>query len=226
LREEPNHVDATTITFLGIGGFALVLLLLSVIGGHDIHIGHIDLGAGHGGGGHAGGSTGGGADGTGFQLTLPAIAGFIGAFGFGGAIVAALSPWHGTGTVLLSTLAGLVAGIPMAWLSGRLMLAAMRMPTDATPTSLDLIGATGVVVTPVPADGYGEVRVTVAGQPMKLNARASAPLPLGTHIFVIEVPSPTSVLVEPHSLPLAAPGAPVAEIQSGLDNGPIEQREA
>ncbi|MBO0868485.1 MAG: hypothetical protein J2P15_07960 [Micromonosporaceae bacterium] len=196
-------MDGVTITFLSIGGLALLLLLISVIGGHDVHIGHIDLG-----GTHAGG-----ADGGGFQVTLPAIAGFIGAFGFGGAIVAALSPWHGAGTALLSTLVGLVAGVPMAWLSGRLMLAAMRMRTDATPTSLDLVGATGVVVTPVPTDGYGEVRVMVAGQPMKLNARATVPLAIGTRIFVIEVPSPTSVLVEPDPLPPLPPN-------------PLEQREA
>ena len=34
---------------------------------------------------------------------------------------------------------------------------------------------------------------------MKFNARADQPLPLGTRVFVIEVPSPTSVLVEPTS---------------------------
>ena len=31
----------------------------------------------------------------------------------------------------------------------------------------------------------------------KFNARSAEPLAIGTHVFVIEVPSPTSVLVEP-----------------------------
>jgi membrane protein implicated in regulation of membrane protease activity len=77
------------------------------------------------------------------------------------------------------------------------MAAAVNMPTDATPTSADLLGTIGVVVTGVPADGFGEVRVTVAGQPMKVYARADRPLVRGTRVMVIEVPSPTSVLVEP-----------------------------
>jgi hypothetical protein len=59
------------------------------------------------------------------------------------------------------------------------------------------VGATGTVISPVPVGGYGEVRLRVAGQPMKFHARADRPLALGTEVFVIEVPTPTSVLVEP-----------------------------
>jgi hypothetical protein len=73
----------------------------------------------------------------------------------------------------------------------------MNMSTDATLTSADLVGASGVVITPVPADGYGEVRLAIAGQQLKFNARSVEPLALGTRVFVIGVPSPTSVLVEP-----------------------------
>ena len=49
----------------------------------------------------------------------------------------------------------------------------------------------------MPERGYGEVRLAIAGQEIKFNARADQPLARGTRIFVIEVPSPTSVLVEP-----------------------------
>jgi membrane protein implicated in regulation of membrane protease activity len=73
----------------------------------------------------------------------------------------------------------------------------MNMSTDATLTSHDLIGTVGVVITPVPVGGYGEVRLSVAGQQIKFNARSDQPLALGTRVFVIEVPTPTSVLVEP-----------------------------
>lgn len=194
-------MDPVVVVFLVIGAFALLLLLLSLIGGHTpaghLHLGHLDLGhlhLGHVDLGHMFGHPHAGEGGA--QMTLPAIAGFVGAFGFGGAIVAALWPGHGSGTVLLASAAGLVAAVPTAWAAGRLVAAAMTMPTDATPTSADLLGAMGVVVSAVPAGGYGEVRLLVAGQQVRYHARADTPLPEGTAVFVVDVPSPTSVLVE------------------------------
>ncbi len=187
-------MSAVTITFLGIGCLSLLLLVLSLVGGGHLHVGHLHLGhvhlghVGHGGGGHGPGGGGG------HDLSLPVITGFIGAFGFGGAIAAELLPGHNP---LLASGVGLLAAVPTAWGAGRLMNAAINMSTDATLTSGDLVGAMGVVISPVPADGFGEVRLTVGGQPMKFNARSAEPLALGTHVFVIEVPSPTSVLVEP-----------------------------
>jgi hypothetical protein len=38
--------------------------------------------------------------------------------------------------------------------------------------------------------------VTLGGQPVKLNATAQRPIPLGTQVFVITAPSETSVVVE------------------------------
>jgi membrane protein implicated in regulation of membrane protease activity len=181
-------MDAVIVAFLSIGGSALLLLILSMIGGH-LHFGHVHLHLGHG---HL--RLGRGSAGT--HLTLPAIAGFVGAFGFGGAIAASLVRSGGSGRVLLAVAVGLASALPSAWLAGRLMRAAMNINTDATLTSADLIGTMGVVITPVPVGGYGEVRVAVAGQQIKLNARADRPLALGTQVFVIAVPTPTSVLVE------------------------------
>ena len=110
---------------------------------------------------------------------------------------ASLLPGSGVTTVLAATLVGLFAAVPTAWLAGRLVNAAINIPTDGTLTSNDLIGAMGVVITPVPVGGFGEVRLAIAGQQIKFNARADRPLALGTRVFVISVPSPTSVLVEP-----------------------------
>lgn len=179
-------MDAVTGTFLSIGGFALVLLLLSLVGGH-MHIGHVETGHFHLGGDLNGG----------IQLTLPAIAGFLGAFGFGGA--AAVSVWGGSGVaaVLLAGVVGLCCGVPMSWMATRMMNAAINLNTDATLTSADLVGAVGVIVTPVVVGGYGEAQLTVAGQKMKFNARAMQSLACGAEILVIGVPSPSSVLVEP-----------------------------
>ena len=187
-------MSAVTITFLGIGCLSLLLLVLSLVGGGHLHLGHLHLGHIHlGHVGHVGhGPTSGGHDSL--NLSLPVITGFIGAFGFGGAIAAELLPGH---NALLAGGVGLLAAFPTAWGAGRLMNAAINMPTDATLNSGDLVGATGVVISPVPAGGFGEVRLSVGGQPMKFHARSAEPLAIGTYVFVIEVPSPTSVLVEP-----------------------------
>ena len=167
-------MNAVTITFLFIGGLGLALLAVSLLLGDVLHLGHPD------------------ADGP---FSVPSVAGFVGAFGFGGAIVAAL-----TGGGLLSLVAGLVTGIVIAIPSaiGTMALARMasRMRTDGTPTRSDLVGRLGVIVTPIPAQGYGEVRVSIGGQPMKLNARSDKAVALGARVFVIEAPSDTSVVVE------------------------------
>jgi membrane protein implicated in regulation of membrane protease activity len=182
-------MSGIVVTFLALGGFALLLLVLSLIGGGHLHVGHLHLGhihLGHGGHGH----------GT-PELSLPVIAGFLGAFGFGGAIAATLSGGHGGIAVAVGVVVGLLAALPTAYLAGRLVSAAMNMATDGTLSSADLVGAMGVVVTAVPHGGYGEVRLAIAGQQIKFNARADRPLARGTPVFVIYVPRPTSVLVEP-----------------------------
>jgi membrane protein implicated in regulation of membrane protease activity len=167
-------MNAVTVTFLLIGGVGVALLAVSLIVGDVLHFGHPD------------------ADGP---FSVPSIAGFVGAFGFGGAIVAAL-----TGGGPLSLVVGLVAGVavavPAAIGTMALARAAGRMRTDATPTRTDLIGRMGVIVTAIPVQGYGEVRVSIGGQPVKLNARSDRPVALGARVFVVEAPSDTSVVVE------------------------------
>jgi membrane protein implicated in regulation of membrane protease activity len=162
------------VLFLIIGGLGVLVLALSLLIGDLLHfdVSHPDAGG---------------------VFSLPAIAGFIGAFGFGAAIVAALGVPGGTGTALLG---GIVAALPTAWLATRLARMAMNMRTDATPTQRDMIGTTGVVVTPITVNGFGEVRISLGGQPVKLSARADRPIPLGARILVVEATSSTSVIVE------------------------------
>ncbi len=177
-----------TVAFLVIGSVGLLLLASSVLLGGHVHVGHLHVHLPfhfrtHGGGHPA-------ADAA---LSLPSIAGFVGAFGFGGAIAAQLLPGRSaTGPVLV----GLAAALPTAWLATRLTRAAMTMRTDATPTRLDVVGALGTVIREIPDDGYGEVRVAFAGQLMKFHARAAVPLPAGAPVMVIDAPSTTSVIVE------------------------------
>src|SRR5258705_5942983 len=122
-------MNAVTITFLLIGGIGVALLATCLFLGDVLHLGHPD------------------ADGP---FSVPSVAGFVGAFGFGGAIVAAL-----TGGGLLSLVGGLVAGVVIAIPSaiGTMALARMasRMRTDGTPTRSDLVGRLGRLLTPIPA---------------------------------------------------------------------------
>jgi membrane-bound ClpP family serine protease len=167
--------DGATLVFLVIGGLGVLVLAIGLFGAELLSFGHPDI------------------DGP---ISVEAIAGFTGAFGFVGAIANELLDARTAGSVAIAAIGGVVAAVPTAYLTVKLSRAARDMRTDATPTRADLIGTLGVVVTPIPGGGYGEVRVRVGGQPVKLNARSAAPVPLGAQIFVIEAPSDTSVVVE------------------------------
>jgi membrane protein implicated in regulation of membrane protease activity len=161
-----------------IGAVGVVLLAVSLFLGDVLHFGHPD------------------AEGP---FSVPAIAAFVGAFGFGAALASGLTG-GGALAVVVGLLAGVGIAIPSAWGTMLLARAASRMRTDATPTRASLVGSLGVVVTPIPTEGYGEVRVLIGGQQVKLNAKADRPVALGTRIFVVEAPTDTSVVVEetPH----------------------------
>ncbi|MFE5792764.1 hypothetical protein ACFQ8C_09310 [Streptomyces sp. NPDC056503] len=126
-------------------------------------------------------------------LSLPVVAGFLSALGFTGALVLGTTG-AGAGT---ATGAGAVAGIGVGWATWRFSRALLRDTGAPAPRGTDLTGSTGSVVTAVPADGYGEVLLHLAGQPVKYAARADRPVPRGTEVWVESVLSATSVLVRP-----------------------------
>ncbi len=169
-------MDPVTLTFLVIGGFGVLLLVIALVVGDLLHFGGPD------------------ADGP---FSLPAIAAFIGGAGFVGAIPAALvaGSWSSGSTVALSTVVGVVGALPLAYGAVRLTSGLIRMRTDPTLTEEGLPGALGTVITPIPAVGFGEVRIRVAGQDLKYSARSHTPLPIGTPIFVSEALSATLVEV-------------------------------
>ncbi|MEU7278496.1 hypothetical protein AB0A69_06860 [Streptomyces sp. NPDC045431] len=124
-------------------------------------------------------------------LSLPVIAGFVSMLGFTGAIVLG-STGLGAGP---ATGAGALTGIGAGWLTWKLSRSLMRDPSANAPRGDDLIGTTGSVVTAIPADGYGEVLLRVAGQPVKFAAKSDAPVQRGAEVWVEEVLSPSSVRV-------------------------------
>ena len=167
-------MDPVAVTFLVVGGAGLLVLVLSLV------VGEI-------------GEFGGDVDGP---FSVPAIAAFLGGIGFGGAAASALLPdLPGVATVLLSLLAGLVVALPLAAGALRLSASLRDMPTEPTLTDDRLLGTQGVVVSAVPAGGFGEVRLSVGGQQLKYSARSEAALPAGTPVYVVDTPSPTSVEV-------------------------------
>lgn len=159
--------------FLVIGGFGLALVLVSLLFGEVLdHVFHaIDFEA------------------SGGLFSTPVIGAFLGAFGFTGWLV------EGALGTTLATVAGIGAGAGIGTLVAVMTRAVMRMPTDPTPRSADLVGALGTVVTRIPEHGFGEVAVTRHGQRLKLSARATASLPAGASVVVVDVTSSTSVVV-------------------------------
>jgi membrane protein implicated in regulation of membrane protease activity len=180
-------MDAAAWAFLAVGVLGVLVLLISLLVGEIGELGLGDLDA----------------DGP---FSVPAIAALLGGVGFGGLAATALLPddLSGTLTVLLALAAGLVVAVPLAWGAVRLSRALRTMPTHETLTRDHLLGAQGVVVSAVPSPGFGEVRLSVAGQHLKFSARSDVPLPAGTPVYVVDTLSDTAVEVvstAPDSLP-------------------------
>ena len=120
-----------------------------------------------------------------------ALAGFLGALGFVGALA-----YDATGSTTVGIAVGVVAGVVIGALVGWAMAKLRDGGDDSTVRSAELVWKEGTVVSAIPAEGYGEISVVVAGHLTKLNARAPEPLPAGTPVIVTGVLSPTSVSVE------------------------------
>ncbi|MFC8765623.1 hypothetical protein ACFUAG_33560 [Streptomyces sp. NPDC057193] len=162
--------------FLGLGIAGLVLLVLSLVFDGVLE-GALD-------------PVGGGLDGL---LSLPVIAGFVSALGFTGAIVLGTT---GAGAGVAAG-AGAVGGGVVGWGTWRFSRALLQGGSAPAPREGDLAGTSGSVVTAIPVDGYGEVLLHLAGQPVKYAATAGVPVARGTEVWVDSVLSPTSVSVRP-----------------------------
>jgi membrane-bound ClpP family serine protease len=121
-----------------------------------------------------------------------ALAGFLGAFGFGGAIARSL-----TGSTTVAVAVGLVAGLALGALVAWIMYKLKRTQDAGAPTAASLLGLEGTVVNAIPDDGFGEIKLTQSGHLVKLNARASMAIPVGQPVEVTDVLSPTAVRVAP-----------------------------
>lgn len=125
-------------------------------------------------------------------ISGPVIGAFLAAFGLFG--------WFADSGIDMPSLAALVVaavgGVVFAGFTYKLTDALLHQPTDATPTTGSLVGQTGRVVTPVTANGVGEVLVALGGASTKYTATAERDLATGSMVVVVAVESPTKVRVE------------------------------
>lgn len=133
-----------------------------------------------------------------------ALGAALAAVGFGGALLAA--PFG----LLVGTLLGGAVGLAVGVGVFLIVRVALGGPGGAVSTT-GLLGVFGTVVTRIPDGGLGEVVVPLAGSRVKLSARCEEPLPTGTSVYVVELLSATSVVVQRARLlspPFAPPSAP------------------
>ena len=159
--------------FFVIGGLGILLLLISLFAGDHLHGVFDVLGGGD-------------------WFTGASLAGFLGAFGFGGAIVLSI-----TNNVPMAVLAGLVLGVMLGATVAYGVLQLRRTQEGGAPQSSSLVDKVGTVISDIPADGYGEIRVMQGGLMVKVNARSAIPIRAGTQVTVTDVLSATSVKVIP-----------------------------
>jgi membrane-bound ClpP family serine protease len=159
-------------TFLVIGLVGLALVGVSLVLG-DIFDGVFDVLAGD-------------------VFSSAVIGGFVSAFGFGAALM------QGIGTpAVISVPVGIAAGVVVGWLSWWLTRLVRDGSSDGTLTPEDALGRAGRVVTGIPADGFGTIRMMIGGHSVQLNAKAESPIEPGTEVHVTQILSPTAVLVAP-----------------------------
>jgi membrane protein implicated in regulation of membrane protease activity len=125
-------------------------------------------------------------------FSTEALAGFLGALGFGGAIALAA-----TGSTSLAVVVGLVLGVLLGWLAARASRFLHGDGKGDTVRTTDVLEKIGSVVSAIPEGGFGVVSLSVGGHLTRLNARSSVAVPAGTQVSVTQVISPTAVQVEP-----------------------------
>lgn len=188
--------DAMT-AFIVIGAVGLAIVVLSLLIGEVLEgvfgVFDVDLGGG--------------------VFSTPVVGSFLAAFGFGAALI-----MFGTGAgATVGALGGLASGAVVGGIALAMTRTLMAMPTDETVTTRGLEGQRAVVVTPIPADGFGEVTIRHHGGSHKYNARSTAPVAIGAIVEVTAVLSASAVLVAPPDAP-AQPGVPTSE--PGPEDGP------
>lgn len=170
----------TVLLVLGVAGLLLLLVSLVVGDLFDGVLGALDSDA----------------------FSSAALGAFVSALGFGGAIASAAgAPGLVVGVV------GVLAGAAFGWLAIALTRLLRRDDSGRAPSAHDTLGRDATVVTPIPAGGFGVVRIHLGGHTVRYNARSDdgSVVEPGTPVHVTGVLSPTAVVVAPTWRELALP---------------------
>lgn len=124
--------------------------------------------------------------------SLPVIGSFIATFGVAAALLSSSALRL---DVAPAVAGGLIAAVVLGACTSALARALVNLPSDPAPRAEELVGALATVVTPIPDGGEGAVAISKPGQSVKVSARSEAPLQYGTTVIVIDVTSPTEVMV-------------------------------
>lgn len=165
---------------------ALASVVLSGVGGGD---GGADVDA----------SIGADGDGAG-DLTIfspVTIGAFLAVFGAVGLITAVGLDMDARLSLLIAGVSAAVISLLVAALYSRLL---MELHGSTNIVEGEMVGLAGVVTTPIPADGLGEVRFDVHSERMSRPARAAggAAIPRGATVVIEQVLGAGAVLVRQH----------------------------
>lgn len=167
-------------TFLVIGGIGVVLMVVTLVLGEILDgLLEFDFAAGL----------------ESDVFSTGGIAGLLGGVGFGGVIGLSIS-----NSMIIAIVVGIVVGLLLAFMAGRLTGWLRRQSSAGTHSTQSLVGVEAQVLTAIPADGYGQIRVRRSGHTYTLNAKSSLPLEQGTRVWIAGVLSATSVEVRPVDL--------------------------
>jgi membrane protein implicated in regulation of membrane protease activity len=175
---------------------ALASVVLSGVGGGDSGAGvDADIGAD--------------GDGAG-DLTIfspVTIGAFLAVFGAVGLITAVGFDMDARLSLLIAGVSAAVISLLVAMLYSRLLI---ELHGSTNIAEGEMVGLAGVVTTPIPAGGLGEVRFDVHSERMSRPARAvdGAAIPRGAAVVIEQVPGAGVVLVRQH--PPAAASHPEA----------------
>ncbi len=185
-----SSIDTFFLTCAAVGGgLFLVRLLLFLLGGGD-HDGSVDVPHDIDGGLHdAQADTN-----SSFRfISLQGLAGFFTMFGLVGLTLtrsAAQAGW--------SLLAALAAGLITLWIISKIFSTARSLQADGTLVISNAIDHEGTVYLTIPADGTGQVQVSVQGGLRMFDAASASHerIPTGESVRVVKVVSDKILVVE------------------------------
>ncbi|MCP4663473.1 MAG: hypothetical protein GY856_49440 [bacterium] len=169
------------LVYAGLLALGVVYALLAAAMGwfSELHVGDIHVDAGDLDAGHA------------HPLSGTIVATFITGFGAAGVVAHYLLDWSTLAGLLTATTSGLVlSGAAF----GVLELIFSQTQAGSEFTAGDVVGRTAEVITPIPADGCGEIAYVVKGQRVRASARTGdgSAIPKGRLVLIDRIDGPTA----------------------------------